>query len=191
MRGGLRCFVAAVPPPEVIDHLEEFLAPRRHAAAYRWTRSDQWHVTLAFTAALPERAIDDLVTGLESVGDRHRPLDLAVGGGVAFPHPDGARVLAAGVRGERDDLTALDRLATGCRTALSRAGSRADGQRFRAHLTLARLSWPDNVTPWVRLLDAYDGPPWRLEEVTLVASHLGEGPRRGPRHEPLAEIPLG
>ena len=65
-----------------------------------------------------------------------------------------------------------------------------DGQRFRAHLTLARLGHPDNVTSWVRLLDAYRGPQWRVEEVALVASYLGEGPRRRPRHEVLETYPL-
>ena len=79
--------------------------------------------------------------------------------------------------------TELDRLATGCRAALAKAGAKVDGQRFRAHLTLARLGQPDNVTSWVRLLDGYEGPEWELDEVALVASYLGEGPRRRPRHE--------
>jgi 2'-5' RNA ligase len=43
----------------------------------------------------------------------------------------------------------------------------------------------------VRLLDAYRGPAWTASEVVLVASHLGEGPRRRPRHEVVAELPLG
>jgi 2'-5' RNA ligase len=35
----------------------------------------------------------------------------------------------------------------------------------------------------VRLLDGYSGPTWRTAEWTLIASHLGEGPRRRPRHD--------
>ena len=67
---------------------------------------------------------------------------------------------------------------------------RVDGQRFHPHLTLGRLGHPDNVTSWVRLLDAYHGPEWLVDEVALVASHLGEGPRRRPRHEVVATYPL-
>jgi RNA 2',3'-cyclic 3'-phosphodiesterase len=42
----------------------------------------------------------------------------------------------------------------------------------------------------VRLLDGYAGPPWTADRVVLVASHLGEGPRRRPRHEVVAELLL-
>ena len=71
---------------------------------------------------------------------------------------------------------------------MSRAGARVDGQRFHPHVTLARLGRPANVTSWVRLLDAYDGPRWHVDEVALVASHLGEGPRRRPRHEVRGDV---
>jgi 2'-5' RNA ligase len=47
------------------------------------------------------------------------------------------------------------------------------------------------VSRWVRLLDTYAGPSWTVDEITLVASYLGEGPRRRPRHEVLASLPLG
>jgi 2'-5' RNA ligase len=46
------------------------------------------------------------------------------------------------------------------------------------------------VTDWVRLLDAYDGPAWTVDTLTLVASYLGEGPRGRPRYEVVAELPL-
>ena len=58
-------------------------------------------------------------------------------------------------------------------------------------LTLGRLGRPDNVTSWVRLLDAYDGPAWAVDEIHLVASHLGEGPRKRPRYEVLETFGLG
>jgi hypothetical protein len=57
------------------------------------------------------------------------------------------------------------------------AGVEVDGQRFRPHVTLGRMNRPQELTSWVRLLDTYEGPPWRIEELALVASHLGEGPR--------------
>ena len=186
----IRMFVAVVPSPDVVEHLDQFLSVRREAAPYRWSDPAQWHLTLAFAEAVPERKLDDLGDRLERAAGKRRAFELRVGGGGAFPHPDRARVLFA--RLERDDTsgTELERLATGCRAAMSRAGAAVDGQRFRPHLTLARLGHPDNVTSWVRLLDSYRGPEWRVEEVALVASHLGEGPRRRPRHEVLATYDL-
>jgi 2'-5' RNA ligase len=74
---------------------------------------------------------------------------------------------------------------------MSRAGARVDGQQFHPHLTLGRLGRPANVTSWVRLLDAYEGPRWQVDEVALVASYLGEGARRRPRHEVVGTYALG
>ena len=185
----MRCFVAAIPPPEAVDHLEEFLAVRREHAAYRWTPAEQWHLTLAFSDDLPDRSFDDALERLTRAARKRRRTELRITGGGAFPHADRAKVLYAAV--SAGDPVELDRLATGSRAALVKAGARVDGQRFRAHLTLARLGHPDNVTGWVRLLDAYQGPEWVLDEVAVVASYLGEGPRRRPRHEVLETFPLG
>lgn len=185
----MRAFVAVVPPAEVVEHLDTFLSARREAAAFRWSAAEQWHVTLAFAADLPARGLDAADELLREAAGRRPAVGARVGGGGAFPHPDAARVLFA--RLEVDDEDALDRLSAACRSALSRAGARVDGQRFRPHLTLGRLGRADNVTSWVRLLDGYTGPRWHVEDVALVASHLGEGPRGRPRHEVLATYPLG
>jgi RNA 2',3'-cyclic 3'-phosphodiesterase len=84
----------------------------------------------------------------------------------------------------------LDRLATGCRAAANRAGIAVDGQRFRPHVTLARIGQPTEASSWVRLLDGYAGPRWRADRIALVASHLGEGPRGRPRYETVQEFEL-
>ena len=49
-------------------------------------------------------------------------------------------------------------MATGARAAANKAGIALDGQRFRPHLTVARLRRPTEVSSWVRLLDTYEGP---------------------------------
>ena len=183
----MRLFAALVPPPEALEHLEEFLEPRRAAGTFRWSAAEQWHVTLAFYPDVTVQRVDDLVEALEHAASRRRATETRVAGGGAFPHAAAAKVLWAGLDADEE----MDRLATGCRAAASRAGARVDGQPFRPHLTLARLGAPQEVTRWVRLLDGYAGPAWTADTVTLVASHLGEGPRRRPRHQVLAEVPVG
>ncbi len=185
----MRAFVAVLPPPQVVQHLDDFLSPRRAAADFRWSAAASWHVTLAFAEAVPDRALDELDDLLAEAAARRTSFGMRVAGGGAFPHADAARVLVAGLEPDAD--TTLEQLAVACRAAVSRAGARADGQRFRPHLTLARLGRPANVTSWVRLLDAYDGPRWQVTDIALVASHLGEGPRRRPRHEVVATYALG
>ncbi len=186
----MRMFVALVPPAEAIEHLDGFLEPRRAAAAFRWAGTDQLHVTLAFLADVEERRLDDLVERLGRAAARRTAFDTAIAGGGAFPDVGRARVLWAGLDLDDHDRTELDRLATGCRAAANRAGVPVDGQRFRPHLTLARIAHPTEATSWVRLLDGYAGPAWRADRVELVASYLGEGPRGRPRYETVAELHL-
>ncbi len=183
-----RMFVAVVPPEDVVEHLEDFLAPRREAAPFRWTVPEQFHLTLAFAADVPDRSYDDLLARLERAARKRSPMDARFAGGGAFPNVGRARVLYAGVETDADELS---RAATGARAALSKAGADVDGQRFRPHLTLARIRTPVEATNFVRLLDAYSGPTWTIDEIALVASHLGEGPRRRPRHEVVETFALG
>lgn len=183
-------FVALRPPETAVEDLDEFLAVRRDAAGFRWTPADHLHVTLAFLAAVPDRALDDLHERLARAAARRHGVTVRIAGGGAFPHVAGARVLWAGLHGEPPAQEELRRLATGVRAAAGKAGIAVDGQRFRPHLTVARLGRPTEVTSWVRLLDAYSGPVFETSAVELVASHLGEGPRGRPRHERVATFPL-
>ena len=185
----MRLFAAVVPPPEAVEDLAEFLEPRQEAGAdLRWTSPEQWHLTLAFMPAVPERALDDLAERLGRATGRRAAMTLRVAGAGAFPNPYAARVLWAGVDHAGEGLRELAR---GIRAVCAKAGAAPEGGPFHPHLTLARLRRPTEVTRWLRVFDAYAGPAWAAEEVTLIESHLGEGPRRRPRYEVLGRFRLG
>ncbi|GAB7002610.1 RNA 2',3'-cyclic phosphodiesterase [Nocardioides sp. AN3] len=186
----MRLFAALIPPERALEDLDEFLDVRREAGPFRWTQIDQVHVTLAFLADVPDRALEELVERLGRAAARRTPFTTAVTGGGAFPDAARARVLWAGLELDETGRTELSRLATGARAAASKSGIAVDGQRFRPHLTVARLGRPQEVTKWVRLLDAYRGPSWHADTVSLVQSHLGEGAGNRPRYEVVAELPL-
>jgi 2'-5' RNA ligase len=184
----MRVFVAVDPPAEVVDDLDAFLDARRDAGdGLRWTPPSQWHLTLAFMAAAPERVVEDLVGHLGEAVERRAPVGLAIGGGGCFPDVSRARVLWAGVQGG----TALAPLARSVRSACAVVGAAPEGGPFRAHLTLARIPRPRDATRWLRVLEAYAGPPWSATEVAVVASHLPRERGHRPRHEVLARLPLG
>jgi 2'-5' RNA ligase len=186
----MRMFVAVVPPEGALEDLGEFLRPRQEAErGFRWTAPDQWHITLAFMPEVPERSLDDLVARLERAAARRTPFTVAVAGGGAFPNPARAKVLFADL--DVSDAEELRRLKTGARAAANKAGAESGGGRFHPHVTLARTGRPLDVTKWIRVLDAYRGPTWAAEEVSLVASYLGEGPRNRPRYEVIESFRLG
>ena len=138
------CSWRVVPPPEVVEHLDAFLEVRRAAGG----------VPLGAGRAAPRdrgvprrRARPEARRPRRAAGPRPRhgvpPSTAAVAGGGAFPNAGRARVLWAGL--DLDERGA-HRAATGWRPV---PGPRptgpampVDGQRFRPHVTVARLGPP-------------------------------------------------
>lgn len=184
----MRAFVAAYPSTEAIEHLDAFLDARREAASFRWSHPEHFHLTLAFYGDVPDRSFDALTDGLRSAAAKRTSTMAAIAGGGAFPSVDRAKVLWAGV--DLKEQEQVRKLASACRTAGATAGASPSGERFRPHLTVARIGRPVEASKWVRLLDSYRGPSWSIDEIVLVESHLGEGARRRPRHELIDRFAL-
>jgi 2'-5' RNA ligase len=184
---GLRMFVAVVPPDDVTSHLAATLEPlRRTDSRPRWTTTEQWHVTLAFLPSVSAAVLPDLTSRLQRIAARREALDLSLVGGGAFPQRSRARVLWVGV-----DAAGLRELATAARAAATKAGTEVAGSdRFRGHVTIARLTQPCDATDWVEQLRGYRGPSWNASSIHLVRSHLGQGPGRRSRYETVATFEL-
>jgi 2'-5' RNA ligase len=142
-------------------------------------------------AEVPEARVDRVVDAIAEATEPRAPIALALAGAGAFPHPYDARVLWTGVAGDELALDALRSLVRGVRRACAHAGGAPQGGPFRAHVTLARARRPVEATRWLRTLEGYAGPSWPVEEVALIASHLGEGAGGRPRYEHLATAALG
>lgn len=179
-------FVSVPVPREVREDLAAFLEPRQ--VGMRWIDPEQWHLTLAFMASVPQAREDELVERLGAVAARVAPFDLVLKGAGCFPDPSRASVLWLGVA--EPARSPLERLAKGARAAANVSGAPPDGKVFVPHLTLARLRRPVEATRWLRVLGTYASPGWWAEEIELVASYLGEGAKGRPRHEVVARLPL-
>lgn len=182
---GLRLFTAVIPPLDVVEELDAFLAPRRDAEArLRWTRPESWHLTTAFMGDVGESHLDRLTENLAAVAARTPAFDLQLSRGGAFPWPKETKHLWLGVSMGSEELVGL---AARCRTAASTAGIVVDGTRFTPHLTLARANRPIDSTRLITVLDAADLPPFGVRELALVASHLHD---RANRYEVLETFEL-
>ena len=181
--------MAVVPPESALEDLADFLEPRQEAGSeLRWTDPNQWHLTLSFMGEVPDRTVEPLVERLATRAGRFTAESVSISGAGAFPSPYRARVLWAGVQEQVEG--GLRALATGIRHACSAAGAAPEGGRFHPHITVARLRRPMEATRWIRVLEGYAGPSWTAAEVTLIASHLGEGRGNRPRYEEIATFPL-
>ncbi|WP_051712215.1 RNA 2',3'-cyclic phosphodiesterase [Spirillospora albida] len=181
----MRLFVAVVPPPDILDELEEAVSPvRAEVPELRWIRRELLHVTLAFLGEVDDRTLDRLLPRLERAVGRHERPTLSLAGAGAFPGSGAhARVLWTGLYGDRRRLA---RLAASVAAAGRRAGTLPDKHRsFRPHLTLARSRTPVDVRPLLESLAAFAGGPWTAESVQLVRSHLPGKQYAALTYEPL------
>ena len=189
MSGSRRLFVAVVPAAAVLDVVEAAVGPVRAARPeLRWVDRERWHVTLAFLGEVPDDRRPDLCERLGRAAHRGRPLQLGIDGAGRF----GDRVLWARIAGHTDGLR---RLAATTAAAARRARIPMQGRPFRAHLTLATARPAGSVRPATAELDALlraSGPvAGAVDRLCLVHSRLGAGPGGTPRHETIAEWPLG
>jgi 2'-5' RNA ligase len=189
--GAMRLFVALIPSAAVVRELSTATMPlrcpdpsRSAPPALRWTRPEQWHLTLAFLGEVDDEPGAELARRLARAAARANPLALSLGSAGRF----GNRVLWTRVRG---DTEALRRLAEAVRAAARRARLPVEDRPYRPHLTLARARTEVDLRPMVASLAEFASSPWTAERLHLVRSELGAGPDGTARYVSQASWPLG
>jgi RNA 2',3'-cyclic 3'-phosphodiesterase len=179
----VRLFVAVYPPPGAIEHLSGYAAALRTVrAGARLTRSETWHVTLAFLGDLPDQRLPELIAAVDLAATTAAPLHLAISGGGSFGRGPGT-VLWAGLAGQVPELLEL---AAALRRALARARLPYDHKPVRPHLTLARPRRrvpPEALAADKQTLADYQGPDWTATHLSLVESHLGAQAEHNQLHQ--------
>lgn len=168
----------AVTPPEEVLALVEAL-PRPNLQKLRWTTPEQWHVTLRFLGEVEEA--ESVAEALRKVPATLRESGAGAAEAVLGPAVawfTGRRILQVPVKG-------AETLAEVVSDATEKWGEPPDHRPFAGHLTLARVrgmgKGPANLA----------GTPikgvWRVDEVSLMSSSLGEG---GAHYDTLEAVPL-
>jgi len=184
----MRTFVAVDLPDRLGESVAAVQDRLRPAAGLTVTDPGNAHVTLKFLGEVdPDRLgrVEDAVgTAVAEAGVD--PFQAAVGGLGVFPDLDYVRVVWAGFRAGRGDLTRLHESIERETTAL---GFDPESHEFTPHVTLARMNdarGKERVTRAVREDDP-DVGTFPVEEVRLKESRLGED---GPHYSTVARFPL-
>jgi RNA 2',3'-cyclic 3'-phosphodiesterase len=157
-----RAFVAVVPPPAVLDAVDELERP--DLTGIRFSHREKQHVTLQFLGNRVD--LDAAETALRELAVQ--PGEVRLGGGGAFPSPKRGKVLWIGVV-EGGPL--LTQLAAAVGALLGPAGYPPEDRPFNPHVTLARCKRPMDLRAAVAALGEDPvGPAWTVEDVVLFES---------------------
>ena len=196
----MRLFVAIELPPSWLEGLGE-LQSRMQAALQadtqlratkvRWVKPESIHLTLKFIGEVSPDRLDAIKGQLAAAVPEPPHIELSFWRAGSFADRRSPRVIWGGIDSpQREQLFAL---ATSIETWLAAASVPRERRGFTPHLTLARLpqELPDAVRTRIAevttAVQAPDMPPFVVQTVNLMQSHLGPG---GARYERLMVYPI-
>jgi len=184
----VRCFVAADLTPDAREDLGGLQVRLRKAGVEcRWVLPAALHLTLKFLGEVAPETFEALRNALTPPLGVGGPLQLAAAGVGAFPSPQRARVVWAGLTG---DVATLARAALTLEARVEALGFPREARPFRAHLTLGRSRGPGGLQGAEKLLATeatYRGPAFPVGALVLYESRLRP---QGPEYLPRLSIPL-
>jgi 2'-5' RNA ligase len=186
----VRAFIAIELPAEIkrsLGELENRFKSRNYRA--KWVTAESIHLTLKFLGGISVDSISDVTHVIEKAAAGTPCFRLAVSGLGVFPNLQRVQIVWAGVTGELDELSRLQkRIDAGLESLRFIPESRP----FTAHLTIARIR--DEASPTERqsigqlvAKTGFEGGEFNVESVSLMKSQLT---REGPIYSRLASIAI-
>ena len=157
MAGGknIRAFLAIEPPENIlqeISRLQEKLK-REINGRLSWTRPQGQHLTLKFFGDISRENINSISSAVQKRVAAEQKLNLKIEKLGVFPDARKPRVLWCSVTGDLERLINLQKKLDGDFAAL---GFPAEDRSFKAHLTLARIKDPRDITGLSEALKKHD-----------------------------------
>ena len=188
-----RLFVA-IPMPEParneIIRVQSELQPLVPREVVRWTRPEQFHLTLRFLGDVPADAVETLKQAVKAVCSDASPLSLRAQGVGFFPNPRLPRVLWVGINDGENRLVDLQQRVE---EAVHQFSPEPGEKQFRGHVTLARFKNPRpsdirDLVARAQSLKTRSFGDWTAQEIEIMRSELSSS---GARHTLLAACRLG
>ena len=171
----LRLFVAIDLPDDVRAGLRRWqseLQPLLLPRAVRWTKPEQFHLTLKFLRNVPVADTDALRQAIGGVCQAARPMRLRAEGAGFFPNAHSPRVLWVDIKSADGLLMDFQRQ---LERAIERFAEKREDKTFTAHVTLARLEkWRSGETEKLKaaVMVGRTFGEWAATEVQLIKSSL-------------------
>ena len=191
-RGDIRAFIAVPIGDRARAALADAAARIRREIpnGIQWANPAGIHLTLKFLGNIPSSAAGPLLESLTPAAAAHPPFTLELAALGTFPRRRNPRVLWAGVGGDTD---ALSNLQKSIETALTAIGHPPESRPFQPHLTLGRPRRGLSDTQLSRIAAtisniATPSEIWQVSSVELIQSELHPS---GARYTVLGSAALG
>jgi RNA 2',3'-cyclic 3'-phosphodiesterase len=140
----MRLFAAITPPAEIRDRLLHAINELRPVSrAFRWVKTDGFHLTLKFFGDTDAAQLPSIISALQT-GRTQSGATIRIHGLGYFPNPRQPRVIWAGITASAE----LQTLACEIQSRVGPLGFPAEDRAFSPHITLARINPREhNVAP--------------------------------------------
>jgi 2'-5' RNA ligase len=187
-----RLFIALTIPEEVKSEIEKAQAELRRTlpkGGVRWTRREQFHLTLKFLGNVEAQRVEPLADAVRGACQGFGTLDLRAERIGFFPDLRSPRVVWAGVRDQREQLPRLQSVVEAATRNFSAEDS---SEKFTGHVTLGRIKTIRR--PETEILARLAGGlatrffgAWTADKIEIIRSQLSPD---GAGYTTLATIPL-
>jgi 2'-5' RNA ligase len=180
----MRLFVAIALPPEIRRHLARMQELLRPMIPARWTKPDQFHLTLKFLGETADEKLPALLAALRTVRIE-QPIPLQAVGVTCFPPHGAIRIIAAAFKDESGNCR---RLQGEIERACHGSGFPLEGRPWTPHVTIARVRERLPVgarAAGVKGVESLSEEEFWAEEFFLIESRLD---REGPRYTDLTRF---
>lgn len=168
----LRTFLS-VPIPDEIIELQKILKStiNEKEGRIRWVRGGNIHLTLKFIGATPEDEVKKINATIVHIVENTAAMNFMINGSGCFPKKERPRILWLGIDG---NLNPLQELVYKINDALDPLGYPKEEKEYIPHLTMARIKYPQKVTPDISGFLKYNYNPIKLSinKIHLMSSEL-------------------
>jgi 2'-5' RNA ligase len=171
----LRLFLAFAIPESIRARLkqrQQELRPLLPSPAVRWTKPEQFHLTLKFLGNVPVSEFPALKETVRALCTSLPPLSLRAQGLGFFPNHSSPRVFWVGIKSDNDLLLEFQRKLDASTRPFS---EKHEDQKFTPHVTLARFEkLPRGTTERFseHIIANENFGDWTAREVKLIQSTL-------------------
>ena len=185
----IRAFIAVEIPPEIQERAGKLIARLDEAPVKaKWVTPRQLHWTVKFLGEIKLLEVPAVCKAVSAAVEPFTPFDLEAQGAGAFPSLERPRTVWIGAGPGAEQMVTLH---DAIEEELSKIGFRAEGRRFRPHLTIGRIrqggAGLQALADLLRQNEDYDGGLSTVFEVAILSSQLT---REGPVYEPLGYAEL-